>query len=147
VLYGILALVATIVVLDQVLWRPLLAWADKFRVDTVAGDEPVNSWCGRLLSRSIILERARERVVAPLVERSDAALARRLKDPPAQRTGPGSSGRPSAAAITGSTALALLVLYGGYRAAGMLSTLPATMWRPILAGLGATFLRVAAALL
>src|SRR6266571_358357 len=46
-----------------------------------------------------------------------------------------------------SGALALLVLYGGYRAMGMLAALPMATWRPLLSGLGATFLRVAAALL
>src|SRR5207247_5818607 len=78
VLYGVVTLVATIVVLDQVLWRPLLAWADKFRIDTVAGEEPVPSWFGHLLSRSIILERARARLVSPVPERLDPALARHL---------------------------------------------------------------------
>jgi NitT/TauT family transport system permease protein len=146
VLYGILTLVATIVVLDQVLWRPLLAWADKFRVDSVAGEEPVQSWFGHLLSRSVILERIRAGLIAPWVEAMDGALRRREQadTPPA---GAAPSRRPSAATFVLSAAVVLLVLYGTYRAAGMLSALPVAALGPILAGLGATFLRVAAALL
>ncbi len=147
VLYGIVTLVATIVVLDQVLWRPLLAWADKFRVDTVAGEEAVPSWFGHLLSRSVILDRARARLVAPLVERVDTALAKHLRDAPDAPGGAGRTGRPSTVTLVASGALALLVLYGGYRAAGMLTALPIATWKPLLTGLGATFLRVAAALL
>ena len=146
VLYGVLTLVATIVILDQVLWRPLLAWADKFRVDTVAGEEPVRSWFGHLLSRSVILERARGRLIAPLAERVDTALARRLRDAPDATAGR-RPGRPSNVTILASGAVALVVLYGAYRAAGMLTGLPFATWRPLLVGLGATFLRVAAALL
>ena len=37
VLAGVVALVLVIVLLDQLLWRPLVAWADKFKVETVAG--------------------------------------------------------------------------------------------------------------
>ena len=147
VLYGIVALVATIVVLDQVLWRPLLAWADKFRVDTVTGDEPIRSWFGQLLSRSVILERARVRLVAPLVEGFDTALATRLREPPQAIGGGTPPGRSSLVTLALSATLALLVLYGGYRAAEMLAGLPVTVWRPLLVGLGATFLRVVAALL
>jgi NitT/TauT family transport system permease protein len=146
VLYGVTTLVATIVVLDQVLWRPLLAWADKFRVDTLSGEEPFTSWFGHLLSRSVLLERARTRLIVPLAERCDTVLARRLRESPDPPAG-GRALRPSALALGASGCLALLVLYGGYRAAGMLGALPFATWRPLLAGLGATFLRVAAALL
>src|SRR5207247_3392762 len=93
-----------------------------------------------------ILERARARLVSPVAERLDTALARHLRDAPAPGIG-GRIGRPSIVALVASGGLALLVLYGGYRAAGMLTALPIATWRPLVAGLGATFLRVAAALL
>ncbi|HYS04611.1 MAG TPA: ABC transporter permease subunit [Candidatus Dormibacteraeota bacterium] len=146
VLYGIVTLVATIVVLDQVLWRPLLAWADKFRVDTLSGEEPFTSWFGHLLSRSVLLDRARARLIEPLAERVDTVLSRRLRDAPDAPAG-ARAARPSTITLLASGALALLVLYGAYRAMGMLAALPMATWRPLLSGLGATFLRVAAALL
>ncbi len=147
VLLGVMALVVTIVVLDQIVWRPLLAWADKFRLDAVPGEPPPRSWCGSLLSRSWLLERAGARLAAPLGERVDRFMRDRLggapEAPPEERP---ATRLPRAALVAGGAA-AFLVLYGGYRAAGLLATLPLASLRPLLVGLLATFLRVAAALL
>jgi NitT/TauT family transport system permease protein len=147
VLYGVGALVATIVILDQVMWRPLLSWADKFRVDAVTGDEPPGSWFGRLLSRSLILERAGARLITPLVERVDGALRDRLRDPAVAPAKGGRGTGPAVVTLLAGGAIALGLLYGAYRAAGILAPLPRTAWTPLLKGLAATILRVAAALL
>jgi NitT/TauT family transport system permease protein len=147
VLAGVAALVATIVVLDQILWRPLLSWADKFRVDTVAGEAPPRCWFGDLVSRSSLIERAGRRLAAPLGETLDRFMHERLGGTPeATRAERPRTGPPRGALLAGG-ATALLVLYGGYRAFVLLSTLPASSWKPLLIGLAATFLRVAAALL
>src|SRR5262245_47260989 len=57
VFLGVLTLVVTIVALDQLLWRPVLAWADRFKLEMVAGDEPASSWFLDLLSRSWLVGR------------------------------------------------------------------------------------------
>jgi NitT/TauT family transport system permease protein len=44
VLAGLVALVAVIVLLDQLVWRPLLAWSDRFKLDTVSTSKPPRSW-------------------------------------------------------------------------------------------------------
>ena len=42
--YAIVAMIATIVIIDQLFWRPLVAWAEKFKMEqTAAGDAP-RSW-------------------------------------------------------------------------------------------------------
>src|SRR3989454_11492881 len=146
VVYGVAALVATIVVLDQILWRPLLSWADKFRLDGVAGEEPPRCWFGDLVSRSWLVERAGAHLAAPLGERVDRFLHERLGGAPAAPPGDRSEARPSRAVFLAGAATALLVLYGGYRAFGLLATLPFSSWKPLLIGLAATLLRVAAAL-
>ena len=40
---GILALVLIIVTLDQLIWRPLLSWAEKFKLDNIEEKQP-SSW-------------------------------------------------------------------------------------------------------
>lgn len=42
--YAILAMVVVIFVYDQMLFRPLLAWSEKFKMDMVPDDEPYESW-------------------------------------------------------------------------------------------------------
>jgi NitT/TauT family transport system permease protein len=50
--YGIIAMVLMIVLLDQLLWRPLVAWAQKFRTEEGASSEVPTSWFLDLLRRS-----------------------------------------------------------------------------------------------
>ena len=51
-LAGIGTLVFVVVMLDQFVWRPLLAWADKFKLEMVESDNPPTSWFLDLLNRS-----------------------------------------------------------------------------------------------
>jgi NitT/TauT family transport system permease protein len=146
ILSGVAVLVLTIVLLDQLLWRPLLAWADKFKLQMLAGDEPPKSWFLDVLARAWLIERLGARVWAPLVEWIDGGLRRRLG--PAGRVQARAAGtRPGAAFYAFAGACALLALYGGYRALGLLATLAPGAWLQIALGLGATLLRVALALI
>ncbi len=53
--YAIVAMIITIVVLDQVLWRPLVAWAEKFKLEQTEGKDNPTSWVLDLLQRSYVL--------------------------------------------------------------------------------------------
>jgi NitT/TauT family transport system permease protein len=54
-LFGVLAMVIMIVLLDQLLWRPVVVWAQKFRVEE-GGEAPiVSSWFLDWLRRSRLL--------------------------------------------------------------------------------------------
>ena len=53
--YAIVAMIVTIVVLDQVLWRPLVAWAEKFKLEQTEGKDSPTSWMLDLLRRSYVL--------------------------------------------------------------------------------------------
>jgi NitT/TauT family transport system permease protein len=55
-LWAILAMVLMIVLLDQLLWRPVVAWAQKFRVEEGGEQEPPSSWFLDWLRHSDILE-------------------------------------------------------------------------------------------
>ena len=53
--YAIIAMIVTIVVIDQLLWRPLVAWAEKFKLEQTEGKDNPTSWVLDLLQRSYIL--------------------------------------------------------------------------------------------
>jgi NitT/TauT family transport system permease protein len=54
-LWALLAMVLMIVGLDQLLWRPIVVWAQKFRVEEGGSQEQMTSWFLTLLRRSHIL--------------------------------------------------------------------------------------------
>jgi NitT/TauT family transport system permease protein len=145
IFYGIIALVLVIVLLDQLVWRPLLAWADKFKVEMTEGDEPPQSWFYDLLSRSWLVQQFGARLVEPLMERVDAFLHRRWQAAPALGN-PANGQQPSWVWLSLLLAFGALSLYGGYRALAMLLTLPGSAWAQIGLGLLATFSRVTASL-
>jgi NitT/TauT family transport system permease protein len=53
--YAITAMVVTIVVIDQLLWRPLVAWAEKFKLEQTEGKDNPTSWVLDLLQESYVL--------------------------------------------------------------------------------------------
>jgi NitT/TauT family transport system permease protein len=66
----ILTMAIVILLYDQLLFRPLVAWADKFRYDTAAGKTAPTSWFLDLLRRTrvlnVILTPARRLICLPL---------------------------------------------------------------------------------
>jgi NitT/TauT family transport system permease protein len=54
--WALVAMVLMIVALDQLLWRPVVAWAQKFRVEEGASQEEASSWFLERLRRSRILQ-------------------------------------------------------------------------------------------
>ena len=86
-LSAILAMVTMIVFLDQVIWRPVVVWAQRFRFeDTSQGDVP-RSWLLRILRRSRLIRWMEARRVhrrhlrgpAATVKRRPVVAARRLQ--------------------------------------------------------------------
>lgn len=50
-LWAVLAMLALILASDQLVWRPLLAWADKFKIQLTESAAPATSWVYDLLRR------------------------------------------------------------------------------------------------
>ncbi len=140
--WGILTLVLVIVILDQLVWRPMLAWADRFKLELTESDAPPQSWFYNLLTRAAFLEQI-GRLLAPLGRAADALTARLLPPP-----------RPAAAPASGSSPLGWLALLafaaaaltGALLGGRLLLQVPLAQWLTIGLGVGATLLRVAAAL-
>ncbi|MGA7233263.1 MAG: ABC transporter permease subunit [Xanthobacteraceae bacterium] len=64
VCWAIGTMLVVILIYDQVLFRPLVAWADRFRFEQEPGVPSPHSWVFDVLRRSRIVERLRERVTA-----------------------------------------------------------------------------------
>jgi NitT/TauT family transport system permease protein len=141
--WGLGTLVSVIVILDQLLWRPLLAWASRFKLEMVAGAEAPSSWFYSVLGHSRLI-RASQHVVRRGVTHLDVALLQwfPFAGTPAETT----SRLPWGAYATGLLG-GTVFLYGAYRAGSMLLLVSAPQWRDIAVGVGATLLRVLAALI
>lgn len=144
VLLGVATLIAVVVALDQLLWRPLLALAERVKLEATDSGSESASWFRDLLARSWLVTRFIERFWTPLLERLDA----RWQQPDAIIPTPSqvATRRIGWRAIAIAVSVGALILYAGARAAQMLYDLPGATWLEIAFGLGATFLRVLAAL-
>jgi NitT/TauT family transport system permease protein len=79
ILWGMAVMIAVIVLLDQFVWRPVIAWADKFKFESVEGAAP-RSFVLTLLRQSGILAEVNRRAIRPMEERVMSAFARRWEE-------------------------------------------------------------------
>ena len=147
IVLGIATLILVIVLLDQLVWRPLLVWADRFRVEMSAGDNPPTSWFYDILNHSWLMEQFTTRVTHPRVERFDQRMARFFDKRAAEKSAVPTAHRPSLIAIAAGVIVVGVLGYLAVQAAGMLIALTLNEWGQVLQGVLATFLRVAAALI
>ena len=54
--WAIVTMLIVILIFDQLLFRPLVAWADRFRIDAEPGDEVDESWALKMFRRSKIID-------------------------------------------------------------------------------------------
>ncbi len=139
--WGLVALVVTIVVLDQVLWRPALAWAEQYRLELVESTDVTHSWLYDLLSRSWVVEQFLARIWEPLGD----AFERALLALPAQRP-PGAARRRRGLGIVLAALLAVALGYAAFWAISFLIQLPPAAWPRIALAVLATAARVIVAI-
>ncbi len=147
ILLGLGTLVLVIVLLDQLVWRPMLVWADRFKVEMSTGDAPPASWFYDILNRSWLMQQFTRRVSQPGAERIDQRMVHFFDKRAAARSAEPARTRPSIIAIGAGVIVVALLGYAAVQAFGMLITLPLNEWGLVLQGVIATFLRVAAALI
>ncbi|HKC11110.1 MAG TPA: ABC transporter permease subunit, partial [Vicinamibacteria bacterium] len=143
ILWGLLVLVAVIVLLDLLIWRPLITWADRFKVEQVQALTPPHSPVLELLRRSSAVAWFKRRVTGPIDARLLVVFPAPLV-PPAS-VPPPPRGRRVLNRVVGAAFLAL-VGYGIFRAGVLLTHLSRADLLEIAAGTGATFVRVLIAL-
>ncbi len=76
--WAILAMTVTIFIYDQLLFRPLVAWADKFRYEQTAATIVPRSWILELFRRTSLLRTAGETIGATTQAAARARLSVRL---------------------------------------------------------------------
>ncbi|HEX7690167.1 MAG TPA: ABC transporter permease subunit [Burkholderiaceae bacterium] len=75
-LWAVVAMIVLILVSDQLVWRPLLAWADKFKIELTVSQMPATSWVYDLLRGAYVFTWLGEHIVRPLAEHG-ASIGRR----------------------------------------------------------------------
>jgi len=143
---GLGTLILVIVLLDQLVWRPVLAWADKFKIEMIESDDAPTSWFLEALSRSWLLEQLDQHIWHPMNERLDNSLRWRFAARTPAPAEAASARRPSIVVIVLGAGVGLAILYGGYQAVRLAATLPAAMWPQVGLGVLATLGRVTVAL-
>ncbi|MGC8787702.1 MAG: ABC transporter permease [Anaerolineae bacterium] len=140
ILWGIGALVALIVLLDQFVWRPLVAWSERFTLEMVERDYPVTSWFYEALRSSLIMEKL-TRLSAALGERLDVWMLQRWPFKPRLRFSEEKSGLSPFVLVIGAIFIGGIG-YGAMKAAQLLVLVSPAQWIQIGLGLIATTLRV-----
>ena len=138
VLWGLAAMIAVIVLMDQVIWRPIIAWGEKFKFEQVEAAQTPRSPILTLFRRSRVLSVIGRKAVDPALEAVDLYFARRPDTSARQEGGRRRQWTLRVLAISGLA----VVLYAVVRMSLMLAQLTGPELGEIFRGAGATFLRV-----
>ena len=137
-LYAVSAMAVMIVVLDQLLWRPVVVWAQRFRVEESAATQAMSSWFLDWLRHSrALLWLARS---LPHLERRAARVVP-LRPAPVRAPGePSARGRVVSMAFF--VLLLALLAFGAWRLVLVLGRLEPARWLTIVGAALVTLLRV-----
>ncbi len=112
--WAIFTMIGVVIMTDQLFWRPVVAWSQKFKFEqTESGQEPT-SWVLSLMQKSALLPWTEKRVLAPIGKFVDGVFARTAGPAHAARI-PDGARRITQTLLT--IALAGTVLYGIARGA------------------------------
>jgi NitT/TauT family transport system permease protein len=143
ILWGLGAMIAVIVLLDQIVWRPLIAWSQKFKFEQTEATEAVGSPVLELLRRSNVLRWISRTCVSPLTSAVERAVAGRAGAPRVGRRPRQQRWLQWSGAVLAVAAL----VYGVIRIGATLATLSRSQFAMLFQGAAATFLRVEVTLL
>ncbi len=134
-IWAIIAMVLMIVTLDQLLWRPVVVWSQKFRVEEGANEQTASSWFYDWLRRSTLVEWLGE-LADRLARwaRTHAAKAPRPVEPTAAA--------PGTLSLLLFLTLIVGLIFGAWRLISILSSLTFRDYLPILHACGWTLGRV-----
>jgi NitT/TauT family transport system permease protein len=144
VLWGVAVMVAIIVLLDQFVWRPVIAWAEKFKLEQVESSQSPKSWLLELIRHSELISRLYKKAVAPVSEWLSLHFARQGMTAPLEVQHHSSSRKWTARVLA--AAFLGIVFYAVARASIMLAGLDRAEIGQIGIGVLATFVRVNVAL-
>ena len=146
ILWGSAVLVGVIVAIDFFVWRPLIAWAEKFKVEMVEAQNTPQSWVLDILRRSPTLRIMSDRLVQPFQTALDYGLIRAFPIRSLPVNSRGALNLPGFLNWLFVSGFALIVLWGTWEAALLLRTLGWADWLQVIQGAMLTASRVIIAL-
>lgn len=143
--YGLITLIGVIILIDLLIWRPLIAWGEKFKYQLVEAETVPQSFVLDFLRRSPTLRTINLRLFTPVRETIDARFSARPRSV-AQRSRPRS--QPLNRWLNGLlvSGFGFLVLWGTWEALLLLRLLSWNEWKTVVVAALITTLRVIAAL-
>ena len=151
---AVIAMVLMILFADQVVWRPLVVWSQRFKMEDTAATEEPRSWVLDLIRRSARLQRLREAFGGLKRSQIRQTIWPKRECPPGlppQRPGRLDAVLRRTGVYLFLGALLVGVAWGGWSLLQLLFALPLIDssghgdWRTVLLGLGASFLRTTTA--
>jgi len=141
IVWGVIAMIAVVVLIDQLIWRPAIAWSDKFKLEQVESADVHSSLILNLVNKSPMLTRLRQRITSPFMERVYLSAANRRTE--AVATPP--NWQRAFWAVAGIIAV-FTIVHGVFQGLLILRGISTAEFITTVESAGATFLRVAAAL-
>lgn len=139
IIWGLVTMIGVIVLLDQLIWRPVIAWTEKFKFEQVESARGMHSPVLDLLRSSRVLPLANRLFIGPASERLGLRFAKgwshRSEDH--QRSGVARWVSYGIAAVA-----SIAIAYAVVRMSGLALAVTSVELRGIFVGGGATFLRV-----
>jgi NitT/TauT family transport system permease protein len=143
--WGLVTMIALIVAIDQLIWRPLIGWSNKFKFEQVESSQHVTSPLLHLFTHSNAIAAIARHTTEPLNEAIYIKLANRRRQQVAQAaahpiTDPRRGGQFLMwllLAVSG-----VIVLIAAQRAIQLIRPVTGSQYLELLKGAGATFLRV-----
>jgi len=142
IIWGVATMIAVIVLLDQFVWRPVIAWAEKFKFEQVESTDAPRSWVLDLLQHSHVLSQVRKKALFPIREWVMSRVSQERKP-----TAPGTSTWKTWIVRGIAVIVFSAIGYAVIRVVLMLAGLNHSEVLELGKGLGATFLRVWLALI
>ena len=139
--WGIATMIGVVVLIDQLVWRPAIAWSDKFKLEQVESSSAHSSPVLNLLRKSPLLTRLRESFTAPLMEHVYMSASHRRQEPKL----PPPNWQRAFVMLAGILCV-LLILHGVFQGCLLLKGITPAEFITTIESAGATFLRVWAAL-
>jgi NitT/TauT family transport system permease protein len=143
--WGLITMIAIIVAIDQLIWRPLIGWSDKFKFEQVEGSQHVTSPLLHLFTHSGVLASIARHTTEPLNEAIYIKLANRRREQVALLATHPQKQESVAGRIVPWTLLAIAgvgVLVAAQHAIELVRSVTESQYVELLKGAGATFLRV-----
>ena len=147
--WGLFTMIAIIVLTDQLIWRPVIAWSDRFKFEQVEGKARVRSPLLHLVQNSRALQHLSGGVLTRLTDRHYRASAKRRKEQRIRVEEGTDQPRRSSAWLRVVLLLVTvgLIAYMAVHALSLLREVSRHQLVDILKGAAATFLRVNLSLL